>query len=74
MSANRDSIVLGNYNRLSAKECIEHENEKECFERKYIPIEDVIIHEYFAKFTHEYDIALIRYDIHFCSNIRQVVK
>ncbi|XP_035709361.1 transmembrane protease serine 9 isoform X2 [Folsomia candida] len=51
-----DSIVIGNYNRLQPKECIE----EECNERKFIPIEDVVVHEYFAKYTHEYDVALIR--------------
>jgi hypothetical protein len=52
----RDSIVIGNYNRLQIKEC----EGDECYERKFIPIEDVVVHEHFAKYTHENDIALIR--------------
>ncbi|CAL8073322.1 unnamed protein product [Orchesella dallaii] len=51
-----DGVVLGNFNRLENRECIDNE----CNDMSIIPIEDFVAHEKLSKFSREYDVAIIK--------------
>jgi len=51
-----DGVVLGNFNRLESRECIEDK----CNDMMIVPIEDVVAHERFSKYSREHDVAVVK--------------
>ncbi|ODN02904.1 Transmembrane protease serine 9 [Orchesella cincta] len=51
-----DGVVLGNFNRLESRECIDDK----CNDMVIIPIEDFVAHEKLSKYSREYDVAVVK--------------